>query len=161
VLLLTPYYAPFLFGEHRYATTFQAAKALTRDLVPTKDLSTDKHRKRADGVVEVLETAELDSQTIKWAQNTLRARNDKSLPRRSTNSRNRQEPSAPRCWLQIPISPRRSLRLESGFPTVALRRRCHTIGGNVLNGKASVTEQPSARRDGRRPVNRGWIRARA
>jgi hypothetical protein len=135
VLLLTPYYAPFLFGEHRYATTFQAAEALTRDLVPTKDLSTDKHRERVKGVVESSKRRNSTARPSSGPRTPSELGTTSPCPRRSTNSRNRQEPSAPRCWLQIPISPRRSLRLESGFPTVALRRRCHTIGGNVLNGK--------------------------
>lgn len=78
-LVCGPYYAPFIYGEHRYASTFQAAEALARELYGSRELSKRDHRKRADAVLRCLLKCELDREVVDWARRVLEPRNDKPL----------------------------------------------------------------------------------
>jgi hypothetical protein len=81
-LLLAPLYAPFMYGEHGYSSTFQSAEALHDLVLATRDVSRTDHRRRVAAAVAALEAAELDSAIIDWATNVLRSRNDKPLGRK-------------------------------------------------------------------------------
>ncbi len=78
-LLCAPHYAPFMFGEHRYASTFQAAEALARRVFPGKEMTRREHRARVDAVVNAAAAAGVPDDTVRWAQNLLQARNDRTL----------------------------------------------------------------------------------
>lgn len=81
-LLLAPLYAPFMYGEHGYSSTFQSAEALHDLVLPTRDVSRPDHRQRLEAVVAALESAELDAAIIDWATKVLGSRNDKPLGRK-------------------------------------------------------------------------------
>ena len=78
-LLCAPYYAPFIYGRHRYASTFQAAEALARAVPDTKEKSRDEHRARVEAVTAVLKEARLGEDVTSWAMRVLQGRNDKPL----------------------------------------------------------------------------------
>lgn len=78
-LLCGPYYAPFIYGRHRYASTFQAAEALARAVPDTKEKSRDEHRARVQAVVAMLKEAQLGEDVTGWAMRVLQSRNDKPL----------------------------------------------------------------------------------
>lgn len=79
VLLLSPYYSPFMYAGHRYSTTFQSAEVLAKALASSRDLPLPAHRKRVREVVTALEAANLDPDYVDWARSILRGRNDKPL----------------------------------------------------------------------------------
>jgi ApeA N-terminal domain 1 len=77
--LCGPYYAPFIYGGHRYASTFQSAEALAHAIVGTRQKTRPKHRARVDAVAKALAAADLDSDDRDWATHVLQGRNDKPL----------------------------------------------------------------------------------
>lgn len=81
-LLLAPLYAPFLYGEHGYSSTFQSAEALHDLVLPTREVSRPDHRQRIEAVVAILKSAQLDASIIDWATKVLGSRNDKPLGRK-------------------------------------------------------------------------------
>jgi hypothetical protein len=81
-LLLAPLYAPFMFGEHGFASTFQSAELLHDSVLPTSDLAKAAHKERVKAAVEAMEGAGVEQETIDWATKVLRSRNDKPLGRR-------------------------------------------------------------------------------
>jgi hypothetical protein len=78
-LLCGPYYAPFIYGQHRYASTFQSAEALACATLPTRQKTRSEHAARVNAVTAALQDAQLDAETITWAENIIRGRNDKPL----------------------------------------------------------------------------------
>lgn len=79
-LLTGPFYAPFIYGEHKYAATFQSAEALAKRRHGGKEKSRVEHRQRVATVAEALATGGLPEDTIGWATRILQGRNDRSLP---------------------------------------------------------------------------------
>jgi hypothetical protein len=81
--LCGPYYAPFIYSGHRYASVFQSAEALAHHLAKTKQKTKQKtgpeHRARVDSVTKALAAADLDSENLEWATKVLLGRNDKPL----------------------------------------------------------------------------------
>lgn len=78
-LLCGPYYAPFIYSGHRYASTFQSAEALARAISDTRDKPPRQHRARVEAVTAALEEARLDQDTVAWAVRVMQGRNDKPL----------------------------------------------------------------------------------
>lgn len=78
-LLCGPYYAPFIYGSHRYAATFQSAEALARTLLNAREKSRRQHRARMRAVTGALEEAHVDPEITGWATRILQMRNDKPL----------------------------------------------------------------------------------
>jgi hypothetical protein len=78
-LLCGPYYAPFIYSRHRYASTFQAAEALARAVPDTREKGRQEHRERVEAVVAVLKEAQLGEDVTGWAMRVLQSRNDKPL----------------------------------------------------------------------------------
>lgn len=78
-LLCGPYYAPFIYSRHRYASTFQAAEALARAVSDTREKGRKEHRERVEAVVAVLKEAQLGEDVTGWAMRVLQSRNDKPL----------------------------------------------------------------------------------
>ena len=79
-LLCGPYYAPFIYSQHRYASTFQSAEALAHALSDgRREKTPSEHRQRVDAVTAALEKAQLDPDTVRWATSIVRGRNDKPL----------------------------------------------------------------------------------
>jgi hypothetical protein len=81
-LLLAPLYAPFMYGEHGYSSTFQSAEALHDLVLRTRDVAKPDHRHRLEAVVAALESAQIDAAVVDWASKVLRSRNDKPLGRK-------------------------------------------------------------------------------
>jgi hypothetical protein len=78
-LLCGPYYAPFIYGSHRYASIFRSAEALARAVQDTQEKSSKQHRARVEAVTAVLEEAQLEPEITGWAIRVLQGRNDKPL----------------------------------------------------------------------------------
>jgi len=79
-LLCGPYYAPFIYSQHRYASTFQSAEALAcAQDAGRREKTPLQHRQRVEAVTAVLEMAQLDADTVRWAASVLQGRNDKPL----------------------------------------------------------------------------------
>jgi hypothetical protein len=79
VLLLSPYYSPFMYAGHRYANTFQSAEVLASVLISSQDLPRQAHRKRVKDVVEALAKANLPAEHVDWTKSVIQGRNDKPL----------------------------------------------------------------------------------
>lgn len=82
-LLLNPYYAPFIYGEHRFASIFQAVEALHKEFFEGRDMEKAQHSARVEGVIGRLSEEELPAETIDWAKRVLTGRNDKPLWRQA------------------------------------------------------------------------------
>jgi hypothetical protein len=79
--LCGPFYAPFIYSGHRYASTFQSAEALAHGLFSSKEMNRPDHQMRVAAVTKALEVADLDQEYLGWATRVLRSRNDKPLRR--------------------------------------------------------------------------------
>ncbi len=83
-LLGTPYHAPFLYTDHRFASAVQAVEALHGKArfgpAAGRDVPRGSHNERVEKVRKVLEDAvpeKIDLRTANWAVNVARSRNDK------------------------------------------------------------------------------------
>jgi hypothetical protein len=80
VLLHSPYYAPFMFSDHRYASTFQSAEALARACgFAGREKPKVEHQARVDAIVSAAQDAGVDEDDVAWAGRVLKARNDRPL----------------------------------------------------------------------------------
>lgn len=81
-LFCGPYYAPFIYSQHRYASTFQSAEALAHKTLTTREKTPSQHRARVKAVRLALLVAQLeeqlDSEAVAWATRLI-SRNDKPL----------------------------------------------------------------------------------
>lgn len=77
--LCGPYYAPFIYSGHRYASTFQSAEALANGIFESRQNTRPEHRARVDAVAAALDVAGLDTENLGWARRVLLGRNDKPL----------------------------------------------------------------------------------
>jgi hypothetical protein len=77
--LCGPYYAPFIYSGHRYASTFQSAEALAHSLYKGREKARPEHHARVNAVTAALEAAALDADDLRWANAVLLSRNDKPL----------------------------------------------------------------------------------
>lgn len=77
--LCGPYYAPFIYSGHRYASTFQSAEALAHGIFESRQKTRPEHRARVDAVAAALDAAGLDTENLCWARRVLLGRNDKPL----------------------------------------------------------------------------------
>lgn len=83
-LLGTPYHAPFLYTDHRFASAVQAVEALHGKArfgpAAGRDVPRESHSDRVENVRKILEDAvpeKIDLRTANWAVNAARSRNDK------------------------------------------------------------------------------------
>lgn len=81
-LLLAPYYAPFIFGEHRYASIFQSCESLAKNKFSGREKSKSAHRDRVASIIAAAATAGVDAEDLAWAERILQSRNDKTMTRR-------------------------------------------------------------------------------
>jgi hypothetical protein len=79
VLLLSPYYTPFLYNEHRFSTTFQSAEAYAKKRFGGRQKSKPEHASRVNAVTDALAEANLSDDVVGWARRVLASRNDKPL----------------------------------------------------------------------------------
>lgn len=77
--LCGPFYAPFIYSGHRYASTFQSAEGLAYSLFKGKQKTRTKHQERVEAVTKALKAAHLDEENLTWAEAVLKSRNDKPL----------------------------------------------------------------------------------
>jgi hypothetical protein len=73
-----PYFAPFIYSEHQYASTYQAAESLARRRFETRDLSPEERDARFGRIDSALSAAGVPAEDHAWATNILKTRNDKS-----------------------------------------------------------------------------------
>jgi ApeA N-terminal domain 1 len=78
-LLCGPYYAPFIYSQHRYASTFQSAEAIAIAEMKRREKEPGEHRLRVEAVTAALQAANLDAKTVGWATRILQGRNEKPL----------------------------------------------------------------------------------
>jgi hypothetical protein len=78
-LLCGPYYPPFIYSQHSYASTFQSAEAIAKYLLAGREKLPSEHGARVAAVTAVLDAADLDPDTAGWATRILQGRNDKPL----------------------------------------------------------------------------------
>lgn len=160
-LFCGPYYAPFIYSEHRYAATFQSAEALARATLSTRDKTPSQHRARVEAVAAVLRAAQLDPETIDWATNVIQARNDKPLHQlmeeliSSTGEMGHQLLAAASDLARLVAAARTSVshpgaegtrtryRLGEALEWVIRVRLLSELGLPVKDLSASVTQKPS------------------
>lgn len=76
-LLCGPFYASFMYNEHRYASFFQAAESLSKLYYSGTQRAREQHKKRVARVCEILESEQWDPDDVEWARGLLGQRNDK------------------------------------------------------------------------------------
>jgi len=78
-LLCGPYYAPFIYSQHRYASIFQSAEAIAKAELDGRQKEKSEHRLRVEAVAEVLQASNLNEETVGWATRVLQGANHKPL----------------------------------------------------------------------------------
>ena len=68
--------------QAHFASIFQSAEALHKDLFDSKDVTKKAHNARVVSAVSALEDADLNPDVVAWAKGVLSSRNDKPLWRR-------------------------------------------------------------------------------
>ncbi len=88
-LAVGPYYAPFIYQEHKLASSMQAVEALhTKSRFGSdahRDLDRPDHTKRVERIVAILRTAgndEVPRDEIDWVERILKNRNDRPFRQR-------------------------------------------------------------------------------
>jgi hypothetical protein len=79
VTYCAPFYAPFIYGEHDFATTFQAAESFAKALFGSKELDAGAHAERVEAVIAPAMSSGVSDEITSWARRVLVARNDRSL----------------------------------------------------------------------------------
>jgi hypothetical protein len=82
VLLLAHHYAPFMYGENRFASIFQSAEAYHKKRFKSQELDKQSHKDRVAAVLDAATNADVDAEVLAWAKRVLQSRNDKPLWRR-------------------------------------------------------------------------------
>jgi hypothetical protein len=78
-LLCGPFYAPFIYSEHRFGSTFQSAEALARARFGGAEKARAAHAARMDRVIAAARDAGMEADEMEWAARVLRSHNDKTL----------------------------------------------------------------------------------
>lgn len=78
-MLCGPYYAPFIYSQHRYASIFQSAEAIAKADLDGREKEKSEHRLRVEAVAAVLQASNLDEETVGWATRVLQGANHKPL----------------------------------------------------------------------------------
>lgn len=78
-LLCGPFYAPFMYSEHRYSSTFQSAESIAQAKYAGAEQTQEDHRQRVGAIVEAARAAGVSDDDVAWAERVLRGRNDKPL----------------------------------------------------------------------------------
>jgi hypothetical protein len=79
ILLHAADYAPFMFSQHRYLSTFQSAEALARHHGLTREKTKHEHAARVESIISAARDAIVDDASVQWAHRVLKQRNDKPL----------------------------------------------------------------------------------
>ncbi len=79
VRLFAQFYAPFMYGDHTFATTFQAFEALHKHRFNGRQLNKSAHDDRVAAIKQAAIHAGIDAETVEWAAAVLQGRNDKRL----------------------------------------------------------------------------------
>jgi hypothetical protein len=136
-LLLSPLYAPFMYGEHGFASTFQGAEALHKAVgLPTSDLSKVEHKARVQAVAEALDAADVRQEVSEWVARLIDGRNDKPLAGRIED-----------LVLSTGRVGEAVLAADPGFALAVTRARVGVSHGGV----------GSAKRKNLDPVDRYWL----
>ena len=77
-LLLTPFYAPFMYTEHAFASMYQSAEKL-RSRLSGREQATKDHRARVEAIISAAIAAGIDEEHTQWARRILIGRNDKAM----------------------------------------------------------------------------------
>ena len=149
-LLCAPYYAPFIYSRHRYASTFQAAEALARAVPDTKEKGRQEHRERVEAVVAALKEAQLGEDVTGWAMRVLQSRNDKPAGHQVAGDllgADLLPPDHPRAAARGPLPPRsRPGRADVGDLHQQLDEAAHgAIAGDQLTAPLAASDPPFRR----------------
>ena len=80
--LLAPFHASFMYGQHKFGAAFQAVEALHHTRFAGRELDRRFHQDRVAAIVQAAQAADVDDDTVAWAERVLRPRNDKTLAQR-------------------------------------------------------------------------------
>ncbi|MEU1050641.1 HEPN domain-containing protein [Streptomyces sp. NPDC005897] len=131
-LLHAPFYAPFIYSAHRYASFFQSLEAyhkVKKNEFGSKDVPKGEHQERVAQVVAALEAAGLPDAHVQWARNVIRGRNDKPLKEQIIDVVSSTGVLGQRILEEVP-----------DFPTVVSRARTGVSHGGADKG-ASVSRR--------------------
>ena len=78
-LLCSPFYAPFMYSEHRYAAAFQSAESIARARFPGAERTRQQHRTRVRTIADAARAAAIPEEDIAWAEAVLMSKNNKTL----------------------------------------------------------------------------------
>lgn len=78
-LLHASHRAPFMYSDQRFAATFQCAEALSRSFFKGGERPKEEHTTRVRAVIAAAREAGVSEADLRWAQNVLQSRNDKTL----------------------------------------------------------------------------------
>jgi hypothetical protein len=81
-LLLAPYYAPFIYNEHRFSSIFQSCESLAKKKFASREKSREEHHDRVAVITEAASAAGVDAEDVAWAERVLQSRNDKTMAQR-------------------------------------------------------------------------------
>jgi hypothetical protein len=71
-------YAPFIYSEHKFSSSYQAAEALAKRQFARRELDSEAHEARVSAVTDALKSSVSDELTA-WVTRLIRHRNDKPL----------------------------------------------------------------------------------
>jgi ApeA N-terminal domain 1 len=81
--LVAPFHASFMYSQHKFGAAFQAIEALHHKPQFTgREMDRSSHQDRVAATVRAARAAGVDEDTVAWAENVLRSRNDKTLAQR-------------------------------------------------------------------------------
>lgn len=78
-LVCGPFYAPFMYSEHRYSSSFQSAESIATANYAGAEQTREHHRQRVGSILEAARAAGVSEEDVAWAERVLRGRNDKPL----------------------------------------------------------------------------------
>ncbi len=78
--LLAPFHASFMYSQHKFGAAFQAVEALHKKPRFTgREMDRRSHQERVAAIVRAAQAAGVEDDTVAWAEQVLRSRNDKTL----------------------------------------------------------------------------------
>jgi ApeA N-terminal domain 1/Apea-like HEPN len=78
--LLAPFHASFMYSQHKFGAAFQAVEALHHKPGFTgREMDRSSHQERVAAIVRAAQAAGVEEDTVAWAEQVLRSRNDKPL----------------------------------------------------------------------------------
>jgi hypothetical protein len=78
--LLAPFHASFMYSQHKFGAAFQAVEALHhKPRFTGREMDRRSHQERVAAIVRAAQAADVEDDTVAWAERVLRSRNDQPL----------------------------------------------------------------------------------